>query len=280
MVDNSWVYISCLCLMLACSKPAPKVQAPAKQAAPAKTAVAKPPVVAAVMEGMVKVPGGLFRFGCDDELDGPCAQAERPSRLVQVHGFKIDKTEVTVEAYKKCVDAEVCTRAVAGDECNWGESGRDNYPINCVTWYQADQYCRWVGGYLPSEVEWERAARGDDGRLYPWGNEAPDADGIFRANWGEGLARQLWIRDKWEFDAPVGRFEVGAGPYGTLDQAGNVAEWTSTIAPDTQDDPNPERIVKGGSFREYARRLRTYAKDSHGPHRFYSHVGFRCAAAK
>lgn len=229
-------------------------------------------------EGRLIIPGGRFRMGCEDALDGACAAAERPSRLVEVAAFFLDRTEVTVAAYRRCVEADACTPAVAGDECNWGEPDRDDFPINCVTWHQATAYCAWADGRLPTEAEWERAARGDDGRLYPWGNVAPDAGGVFRANWGEGLARDLWIRDRWEYDAPVGRFPEGAGPYGTLDQAGNVAEWTAdAVVSDLPGGP-PERAVRGGSFREYARRLRTYARDWHGAHRFYSHVGFRCAS--
>lgn len=229
-------------------------------------------------EGRLRIPGGRFRMGCEDALDGACAAAERPSRFVKVDSFFLDRTEVTVAAYRRCVEAEACTPTVAGDECNWGAPDRDEFPINCVTWHQAVAYCAWTGGRLPTEAEWERAARGDDGRPYPWGGTAPDAGGVFRANWGEGLARDLWIRDRWEYDAPVGRFPEGAGPYGTLDQAGNVAEWTAdAVASDLPDGP-PERAVRGGSFREYARRLRTYARDWHGAHRFYSHVGFRCAS--
>jgi len=230
-------------------------------------------------DGMVAVPGGRFRMGCDDALDGPCAEAERPSRLVDVGPFFLDRTEVTVAAYRRCVAAEACTPAVAGDECNWGEPDRDDFPINCVTWHQAAACCRWAGRRLPTEAEWERAARGDDGRPFPWGDAAPDAGGVFRANWGEGLARHLWARDHWEFDAPVGRFPAGAGPYGTLDQAGNVAEWTAdAFADPAGTGAAPERVVRGGSFREYARRMKTFARDWHGAGRFYSHVGFRCAA--
>lgn len=230
-------------------------------------------------EGMVLVPGGRFRMGCDDAIDGPCAEAERPSRWVHVASFFLDRTEVTVAAYRRCVEVEACTAAVAGDECNWGEPDRDVFAANCVTWYQAADYCAWAGKRLPTEVEWERAARGDDGRSFPWGDVAPDADGTFRANWGEGLARHLWSRDRWEFDAPVGRFPEGAGPYGTLDQAGNVAEWVADAFKESGGDGSgDERVVRGGSFREYARRMKTFARDWHGAGRFYSHVGFRCAA--
>lgn len=281
--------LACLMLLsVACSRSheAPKVAPAVSKAAGLRTGVpGSAPATglavdaAGVPEGMVLVPGGRFRMGCDDAIDGPCAEAERPSRLVHVAPLFLDRTEVTVAAYRQCVEAEACTPAVAGDECNWGEADRDAFPVNCVTWYQAAEFCAWAGKRLPTEAEWERAARGDDGRPFPWGDVAPDADGLFRANWGEGLARQLWARDRWEFDAPVGRFPEGAGPYGTLDQAGNVGEWVADAFKEPGGDGSgDERVVRGGSFREYARRMKTFARDWHGAGRFFSHVGFRCAA--
>ncbi len=270
-------------LVVACCKsiePPPVAPVPIRPANPSlpglgpeRAYLSEPP------EDMVLVAGGRFRMGCDDALDGPCAEAERPSRWVVASPFLLDRTEVTVAAYRRCVEAEACGKAVAGDECNWGEPDRDAFPINCVTWHQAVAYCAWAGKRLPTEVEWEHAARGNDGRAFPWGDAAPDADGTFRANWGEGLARHLWMRDHWEFDAPVGSFPGGVGPYGTLDQAGNVGEWVADAFEAHEGDTGePERVVRGGSFREYARRMKTFARDWHGAGRFYSHVGFRCAA--
>jgi len=247
--------------------------------------VRQPPIE--VPEGMVHVPRGAFRVGCDEEVDGACAATERPSRQVWVSGFFLDRTEVTVAAFTACVAAGSCSPPVSAGECNYGEADRGQFPINCVTWDQAVQYCAFAGGRLPTEAEWEKAARGTDGRTFPWGADLPDAGGTFRANWGEGLARHLWMRDQWEYDGPVGFFPEGAGPYGALDQAGNVSEWVADgyregYAPDDTRDPEvgptaEGRVVRGGSFREYARRLRTFVRDWHEPTFWYSHVGFRCA---
>ena len=240
-----------------------------------------------VPEGMVHVPRGGFRMGCDEAAEGPCSVTERPSRKVWVSGFFLDATEVTVGAFTACVEAGSCSRPVAAGECNFGEKERDSFPINCVTWDQAIQFCAWAGKRLPTEAEWEKAARGTDGRPYPWGRDAPDAGGTFRANWGEGLARNLWVRDQWEYDAPVGFYPNGAGPFGALDQAGNVSEWVADgyrEGYDPEDTMDPMvgptadgRVVRGGSFREYARRLKTFARDWHEPTFWYGHVGFRCA---
>jgi formylglycine-generating enzyme required for sulfatase activity len=227
-------------------------------------------------------------MGCEEVLDGPCAAVETPSRTVTVRGFFLDRTEVTVADFQACVRAGACEPAPTMGECNAGEPDRDHFPINCVTWDQAGAYCEWAGRRLPTEAEWEKGARGTDGRAFPWGNEAPDADDIYRANWGEGLARHLWVRDRWEYDAPVGTFPEGASPYGALDMAGNLGEWVGDwFAPgyDTSDLRDPggpssgySRVTRGGSFREYARRMKTFSRGDHRPGDWFGHVGFRCAA--
>jgi formylglycine-generating enzyme required for sulfatase activity len=253
---------------------------------PPEEDVRQPPIV--VPESMVHVPRGAFRMGCDEAVDGPCSATERPSRAVWVNGFFVDVTEVTVGAFTACVKAGSCSLPISDGECNFGEADRDVYAINCVTWDQAAQFCAWQGKRLPTEAEWEKAARGTDGRPFPWGRDAADAGGTYRANWGEGLARNLWIRDQWEYDGPVGFYPNAAGPYGTEDQAGNVSEWVADgyregyDPNDTRDPkvgPTAEgRVVRGGSFREYARRMKTFARDWHEPTFWYSHVGFRCAS--
>jgi formylglycine-generating enzyme required for sulfatase activity len=280
---------------VACSKaPRPRARhAPPPE--PDRAAVlARPPAedvrlpAVEVPPGMVHVPQGAFRMGCDEAADGPCAATETPSRTVWVSGFFLDRTEVTVGAYAACVRAGECVAPVSVGECNWGSEGRDEFPANCVTWDQAVAFCRWANRRLPTEAEWEKAARGTDGRIFPWGAEAPDAGGTWRADWGEGMASLTRLRDGWEYDAPVGFYPAGAGPYGALDQAGNLAEWVADgyrEGYDPSDARDPEvaagkegRVVRGGSWREPARRLRTYGRDWHDPGSWYGHVGFRCAA--
>ncbi|HOU53511.1 MAG TPA: formylglycine-generating enzyme family protein [Myxococcota bacterium] len=239
-----------------------------------------------VPEGMVHVPEGPFPMGCDPGRDGPCARAETPARTPWVSGFFIDRTEVTVAAYRACVEAGVCSRPVSFSLCNYGSPDRGNFPVNCVTWDHAATYCRWRHGRLPTEAEWEKAARGTDGRPWPWGREPFDDGGVFRANLGEGFASVLRSRDHWELDAPVGFYPEGASPFGALDMAGNLAEWVEDGYREPYDlgdlrDPRvgetaEGRVVRGGSFRDPGRRARTYAREFHPPESWYDHVGFRC----
>lgn len=226
-----------------------------------------------ISQDRVTIPSGTYAVGCDRTTDKSCGNDEPPLHVVHIEQFSIDRTEVTVAAYRQCVEANVCTPAVSGGECNYGEEGRDRFPINCVTWEQAKTFCEWANGRLPTEVEWEVAARGSNGRKYPWGNEPPDANGVYRANYGEGLVPELWARDRWIYDAPVGTFTSGASPFGLYDMAGNVAEWVA----DRYSDEDDQRVVKGGSWRDYAKRIRCSARDMHPPTNWYSHVGFRCA---
>ena len=166
-------------------------------------AVLPPPACPA---GMVAIPGGTFMMGSSSGED-----AEKPVHRVELDGFCMDVTEVTVEAYAQCVSAGSCTKPDTGEGCNWGQSGKGNHPINCVDWYQAEAYCTWVGKRLPTEQEWEYGARGGSRQLeYPWGSEAPGS-------------RACWNRS--DGTCPVGSYPSGDSPFGLHDMAGNVWEW-------------------------------------------------------
>lgn len=142
---------------------------------------------------MVDVPAGKFWSGCKQDPIG--CPPEQLYKQMFVKDFKIAQTEVTVAQYKQCVDSGQCSskgltlpryKSSDGKEqehpgeastCNWGKTGKEQHPMNCISWQQAEAFCRWVGKRLPKETEWEKAARGTDGRAYPWGAKEPDKGG-------------------------------------------------------------------------------------------------------
>lgn len=213
----------------------------------------EPPAPPAPPDGMVPIPAGDAWIG-DDEGDPD----EVPRRRVAVPAFYLDRTEVTNAAYQAFVTET--GRAAPGAGVDWarkwawagGEprAGTEDHPVFLVTWADADAYCAWAGKRLPTEVEWERAARGDDGRRFAWGDDWADAEA--RANWFDGDARP----DGHAHVAPVGSYPAGASPFGVLDMTGNVWEWVAdpyvehpdrTPAPASEDPPR-YRVVRGGSW--------------------------------
>lgn len=186
-------------------------------------------------EGMVYVPAGTFSMGCSegfdtDEVTGPCPADELPHRQVTLDAYWIDRLEVGKGEYAACMDAGVCTTPNSWDSEDYegapgkGRSvpGSVDFPVGSVSWSQAHAYCRWVGKRLPTEAEWEKAARGIDGRKYPWGNDAPTCE---HANYGTGACPHDAEGDRWL--TVRGRFPAGTSPFGALDMAGNVKEWTN-----------------------------------------------------
>ena len=178
---------------------------------------------------MVSVPAGAFMMGCNDAVDTECNSYENPYHEVTVPTFQIDKYEVTVSAARACVNAGGCT-VPTGDSaltpyCNLNVVGREEHPVNCASWYQAKEYCAWVGKRLCSEAEWEKASRGTDGRKYPWGNDTAtcqyavmyEEDVEAESGWGPGCGTNL--------EMAVGSKPAGASPYGALDMSGNMEEW-------------------------------------------------------
>jgi formylglycine-generating enzyme required for sulfatase activity len=198
--------------------------------------------------GMVPVPAGTFLMGSPQ---GEGDSDEQPQRKVTLSAYCIDKTEVTVAAYAACVAARGCSAApltvngtndtaeakkFSSQRCN--RTDRPDHPINCVDWDQAAAYCAWNGKRLPTEAEWEYAARGNDGRVYPWGEEAPSPKWLnacgTECNSKEDAKREKGVwhvmyddNDGWKNTAPVGSFPEGRSPSGALDMAGNVWEWTA-----------------------------------------------------
>jgi len=211
--------------------------------------------------GMASIPRGTFQMGSNNgEAD------EKPVHAVTVGAFCMDVTEVTVDAYAACVRSGACnTSSLTGVHCNWGESGKGNHPINCVDWNQATAYCRWARKRLPTEEEWEHAARGADGRRYPWGNEAP--------------ANQLcWNRS--DGTCQVGGYTSGDSPFGLHDMAGNVWEWTSSGYSEDygRNRVNAARVHRGGSwFNINTSYVRAAVRDRYDPSFRSDALGFRCA---
>jgi formylglycine-generating enzyme required for sulfatase activity len=253
-------------------------------------AVVPPVTTPPAPAGMVLIPDATFMMG------SPSGETnERPVRRITLSSYYMDSTEVTVAAYGECVRAGRCIerRTVllrgSGDSafwsvyCNGGVSGRSEHPMNCVNWEDAVGYCGWVGKRLPTEAEWEYAARGGDGRLYPWGDGAPsrfcDVDCLAEVARTGGS-------DGWGGTRPVGRVAHQRSPFGLYDMSGNVWEWVSDwYGPYSGDDlRNPsgpssgvDRVERGGSFGTIPVGVPSAYRSSSPPSaRFYG-TGFRCA---
>jgi formylglycine-generating enzyme required for sulfatase activity len=214
----------------------------------------------------VYVPGGAFTMGASGAA--AVAGQERPAHEVTVAGFWMQRTEVTNEQYGRCVAEGACTPP---QRAGWDAPEQAEHPVNYVDWAQAQAYAAWAGGRLPSEAEWEKACRSEDGRTYPWGEQPPTAE---LANFNNNLGETL----------PVGSFPAGASPYGLLDLSGNVWEWTTSLerpypyqADDGREDPDAEghRIARGGSFYYTQYQLRCIARSGFAPTTANPHFGIR-----
>lgn len=219
----------------------------------------------------IYIPGGSFSMG---SASPGAAPDERPAHEVSLSDFCLDRVEVTAAAYTRCVTAGACTRPASQNPVDEG-------PVTGINWNQAEAYCRFVGGRLPTEAEWEFAARGTDGREYPWGAEAPsDCD---RADWTSGGASCRGVGP-----SPVGSYPRGASPFGVLDMAGNVWEWTadwyarSYAAGSANDPTGPEqgsaRVTRGGGWNnDQSDRLRATFREGQHPAFHDYDLGARCA---
>jgi len=196
----------------------------------------------------VSIPGGTFNYQGQQE--------------VTIKPFKLADTDVTVAGYKACVQAGKCSAAKTDQFCNWGASGRDDHPINCVDWNQATAFCRWIGARLPTEQEWEYVASGgSEGRTYPWGNDEP-GDRPCWQRLGEGKANST---------CPVGSHKASDSKWGLHDISGNVWQWTSS------DYDSGNKIIRGGSWGDVdAESLRARYRGRCDPSNTNDNIGFRC----
>jgi len=214
---------------------------------------------------LVTIPSGSFLYGCNGIVDRVCPASE-PGRRADLPAFRIDRTEVRVSEYAACVAAGGCTPPGLGAGCNGSTTERGDHPVNCVDWDQAAAYCGWVGKRLPTEEEWEKAARGTDGRIYPWGNENASCDvAVMSADDTLGCGGGS--------TAPVASRDRGRSPYGLFDMAGNVLEWTGSL----HESIAGARVLRGGSWQNSALAMRSSHREAAQPTLRHESVGFRCA---
>ena len=240
---------------------------------------------------MVRVPAGSFIMGSDKKVDHNAYRPEFPQRNVYVAAFEIDKFEVTTVQFLKFVLATNRPPLI-----DWQYDGGNfqetmvNHPVMHVSWFDADAYCKWAGKRLPTSAEWEKAARGEDGRIYPWGNEPA---GLSRANFGRtGLSGPVRDRPERLLLYPpiisVDKYENAVSPYGVFQMAGNVAEWTADwYDPDYyKNAPNrnpkgPEKgtqkAFRGGGWIDSTPSVRPAQRNGADPNTKMNWLGFRCA---
>jgi len=215
----------------------------------------------------VRVPAGEFWMGSDDGDSG-----EKPRHRVSLDAFSIDKYEVINALYKRFMDATGRQAPSYWSDQKWNGASQ---PVVGVTWHDADAYCKWAGKRLPTEAEWEKAARGTDSRTFPWG-----------ALWDSSKGNSN--ESKLGKTVAVGSYPGGASPYGAHDMAGNVWEWVADWYDKDYYKRSPERnptgpesgqyrVLRGGSWINYAVYLRTANRNDNSPDVRYRIIGFRCA---
>jgi formylglycine-generating enzyme required for sulfatase activity len=228
----------------------------------------------------VDVPAGGFLMGSATS-DAFAGSDEKPQHTVYLDAFSIMQIEVTNAMYAKCVEVGACEPPSSRASFNpinrshyYENPEFANYPVVYVSWEDASNYCAWAGGRLPTEAEWEKAARGSDGRLYPWGDELPDAQ---RGNFDGNVADTT----------PVGAYPTGVSPYGALDMAGNVREWTADWYDEryywtspAQNPPGPDagqlRVLRGGAWNGQAWDVRAAYRLETSSYNGDGLIGFRC----
>jgi len=257
---------------------------------PTSTAGIQPEETPQTKDGMTQVfvSAGEFTMGSTaaeiETFQSDCPKCdfsnEGPAHTVYLDGFWIDRTEITNAMYKMCVaDNQACKTPVSKGTIEYDSSDYDLYPIVRVSWSQANAYCAWAGRSLPTEAQWEKAARGTDGRIFPWGNNI----GCLFANYTPEKSVGCYNSK----GTAVGILPKGASPYGALDMAGNVSEWVADwFGPySSAYEKNPvgptetgKRVIRGGSFYDSSFKLRTTNRNSLEPNKTDFLIGFRCVS--
>ncbi|GAB4499591.1 MAG: formylglycine-generating enzyme family protein [Anaerolineales bacterium] len=224
-------------------------------------------------DGMVQVyvPEGEFEMGKPGKPDG-----NSPEHKVYLDAYWIDRVEVSNAMYEVCVESGKCTQPFLEENPYYGRWAYRNLPVTFISWFQAVEYCEWTGRRLPTEAEWEKAARGTDGRNYPWGDTPPTPR---LANYAESLIGE---------PVSVYRYPSGASPYGALNMAGNVREWladwfslTYYVETPYKNPLGPEtgiqRSMRSGAYDADANEIYTTWRYKHEPQSAGLSRGFRCA---
>jgi formylglycine-generating enzyme required for sulfatase activity len=231
-------------------------------------------------------------MGSDRKDDPYFWGAEGPSHRVTLDAYWMYRLEVTNSMYQSCVADKACPKPgnlrFPSMPDYYGNPIYDDYPVVNVTYRDAAAYCKWSGGRIPTEAEWEKAARGTDGRIFAWGNEPPAGDLV---NLCDQNCTQDWkvssLNDGYRETAPVGSYPKGASPYGLLDMSGNVWEWVSdwfqNIYYKTSPEKNPlgpasgtQRVIRGGSNYNGIDGVRVVARAYRSPDNNGLSIGFRC----
>jgi formylglycine-generating enzyme required for sulfatase activity len=257
---------------------------------------------------MAKIAAGQYFQGSDAKDAG---ENEKPAHNVALDAYCIDLHEATAGEYEACSNVGKCKRAgtevdwpkitpaekkIYSPLCTFGQKDKADHPINCVSWEMARTYCKAQDKRLPTEAEWEYATRGPDGRVYPWGDEAPtskhlNACGTECVAWGKknGVSSEALYEedDGFSATAPVGKYEAGRSRFGPYDVVGNVWEWVSDwyadYTPDEKKNPaGPEggerKVIRGGAFNgSYTAWLRPSYRYAQDPNALSYGIGIRCA---
>jgi serine/threonine-protein kinase len=231
---------------------------------------------------LIPIPAGEFQMGSADKAS--------PPHTVYLDDYWIDRTEVSNAQYALCVADGGCTKP-ANNYSSQHKSYYDNseyadHPVIFVSWEQATAYCAWAGRRLPTEAQWEKAARGTDGRMYPWGSVF---DGTL-LNYCDASCPNTWkdlrFDDQYSDTSPVGEYPRGASPYGVLDMAGNVFEWVADWngpygeakqSNPTGPDSGVDKLMRGGAWGDDVNQVRSDVRSAINPNNWMDFIGFRCA---